>query len=110
MSGKDEAMQQHLADAGATKFIYFSCFGSGKSVVMVTAARDILKTINSVYIYMEGSPKSHAVYEKKLTEVGIVAGKTAFHTFSDTQWTSKSNNLDAIINTLPADIKILTEM
>lgn len=59
---------------------------------------------------MEGSLKRHAVYEKKLTEDAIVKVKTTLPSFLEMRWTAKSDNLNKIMNTLPAVMKMLIEM
>ncbi len=70
MSGKDEGVQQHLTAAGATKSIYFHCFAHRLNLVLekgvdtVPAVNDVFDIIGSIYRYLEGSPKRHALYEK----------------------------------------------
>ena len=116
MSGKDEGVQNHLTMAGADKSIYFHCFAHRlnlvleKSVDKVIPVRDILDIIGSIYKYMEGSPKRHAVYERKLQLKGIAKGKVALHSFSDTRWTARSDNLETIVNAMPAILEMLKEM
>eukprot|EP00794_Sanderia_malayensis_P009282 gene9282-10262_t len=116
MSGKDEGVQQHLTAAGATKSIYFHCFAHRlnlileKGVSTVPAVQDVFDTIGSIYRYLEGSPKRHALYERKLREKGITKGKIALHSLSDTRWAAKSDNLDTVVNTMPAIIEMLKEM
>ena len=116
MSGKDEGVQQHLTTAGATKSTYFHCFPHRlnlvleKSVDTVPAVNDVFDIIGSIYRYLEGSPKRHALYERKLREKGIMKGKITLHSLSDTRWAAKSDNLETVINTMPAIVEILKEM
>lgn len=116
MSGKDEGVQQqHLTAAGADKSIYFHCFARKlnlvleKSVNNVPSVNDVFDIIGSVYHYLEGSLKRHALYEDKLRVHGISEGKIALHTLSDTRWTARSNKLVVVFNTLPAIIKAMSE-
>lgn len=116
MSGKDEGVQQHLTAAGADKSVYFHCFAHRlnlvleKSVNNVPSVSDIFDTIGSIYHYLEGSPKRHAVYEEQLRIHGISTGKRALHTLSDTRWAARSDNLEVVVNTLPAIISMLKKM
>ena len=116
MSGKDEGVQQHLTAAGADKSIYFHCFAHKlnlvleKSVNNVPSVNDVFDIIGSVYHYLEGSPKRHALYEEKLQVHGISKGKMALHTLSETRWTARSDNLEVVFNTLPAIISMLKAM
>ena len=116
MSGKDEGVQQHLTAAGADKSIYFHCFAHKlnlvleKSVNNVPSVNDVFDIIGSVYHYLEGSPKRHALYQEKLQVHGISKGKIASHTLSDTRWTARSDNLEVVFNTLPAIISMLEAM
>ena len=71
---------------------------------------DVFDIIGSVYHYLEGSPKRHALYEEKLQVHGISKGKIALHTLSDTRWTAQSDNLEVVFNTLPAIISMLKAM
>ena len=116
MSGKDEGVQQHLTVAGADKSTYFHCFAHKlnlvleKSVKNVPYVNDVFDIIGCVYRYLEGSPKRHALYEEKLQVHDISQGKIALHTFSDTRWTARSDNLDVVLNTFPAIISMFKTM
>ena len=116
MSGKDEGVQQHLTAAGADKSIYFHCFAHKlnlvleKSVNNVPSVNDVFDIIGSVYHYLVGSPKRHALHEEKLQVHGISKGKIALHPLSDTRWTARSDNLEVVFNTLPAIISMLKAM
>ena len=116
MSGKDEGVQQHLTVAGADKSTYFHCFAHKLSLVLeksvknVPYVNDVFDIIGCVYRYLEGSLKRHALYEEKLQVHDISQGKIALHTFSDTRWTARSDNLDVVFNTLPAIISMLKTM
>ncbi len=89
MSEKDEGVQQHFTNSGATNSTYFHCFAHRlnlvleKSVATISTVNDFFDIIGSVYCFMEGSPKRHPVCERKLAEFGIAKGKTALHSFSD---------------------------
>lgn len=115
MSGKDEGVQQHLTEAGAEFSIYFHCFAHRLNLVLehsvetVPSVKAIFETIGDIYRYMEGSPKRHKVYEDHLKANGITSGKTALHSFSDTRWTARSDNLDVVMNVYPALLSMLTE-
>ena len=69
MSGKDEGVQQHLTAAGADKSIYFHCFAQKlnlvlqKSVNNVPSVNDVFDIVGSIYHYLEGSSKRHALYQ-----------------------------------------------
>lgn len=116
MSGKDEGVQEHITKAGASKSVYFHCFAHRlnlvleKSVNSVTVVNDVFDIIGSIYRYLEGSPKRHALYEEKLRTYSISTGKKALHTLSDTRWTARSDNLNVVLNTLPAIISMLQHM
>ena len=116
MLGKDEGVQQHLTAAGADKSVYFHCFAHRlnlvleKSVNNVSSVNDIFDVIGSIYRYLEGSPQRHALYEEKLQVHGISKGKQALHSLSDTRWTARSDNLEVVVNALPATISMLEEM
>ena len=71
---------------------------------------DVFDIISCVYRYLEGSLKRHALYEEKLQVHDISQGKIALHTFSDTRWTARSDNLDVVFNTLPVIISMLKTM
>ena len=58
---------------------------------------------------MEGSPQRHDIYEKHLHAKGITSGKTALHSFSDTRWAARSDNLEVVINVYPALLSIFEE-
>ena len=116
MSGKDEGVQQHLTAAGADKSTYFHCFAHKlnlvleKSVNNVPSVNDVFDIVGCVYLYLEGSPKRHALYEGELQVHGISKGKIALHALSDTRWTARSDNLEVVFNTLPAIISMLETM
>lgn len=116
MSGKDEGVQRHLTNAGADKSFYFHCFAHRlnlvleKSINEIAPVKDLFDTIGCIYRFMEGSPKRHAAYEKMLQAKSITKGKTALHSFSDTRWTARSDNLETVVNTMPALLAMLKEM
>lgn len=116
MSGKNEGVEQHLISGGADKSIYFHCFAHKlnlfleKNVSNVPSVNDVFDIIGSVYHYLEGSPKRHALYDEKLLVHGVLKGKIALHTLSDTRWTARSDNLEVVVNTLPALISMLKAM
>ncbi|XP_028416041.1 uncharacterized protein LOC114539612 [Dendronephthya gigantea] len=58
---------------------------------------------------MEGSPKSHKRYENHLKANGITSGKTALHSFSDTRWTARTDNLEVVMNVYPALLSMFKE-
>jgi len=62
------------------------------------------------YSVMEGSPKRINVYESKLKAAGVVKGRTALLSFSDTRWTARVDNLSALLNSLPAILATLEEL
>ena len=113
MSGKEEGVQNHLKEAGATYATYFHCFGHKlnlvleKSALSITSVIGVFSTIGDIYSFMEGSPKRHGVYEKFLKEKGINTGKTALHSFSDTRWSARSDNLEVILNAYSAIVSVM---
>ena len=108
MSGKDKGVQRHLTEAGAEFSIYFHCFAHKLNLVLeqsvetVPSVKEIFETIGDIYRYMEGSPKRHKVYENHLKANAITSGKTALHSFSDTRWTTRTANLEVLLNVYPA--------
>ena len=116
MSGKDNGVQQHLNEAGATLSLYFHCFAHclnlvlGKTAETLPLVKDVFDTIGSIYRVMEGSPQRTAVFEKMLKEFAISEGRTALRSVSDTRWTARVDNLSATANTLQALIAALTEL
>ena len=116
MSGKDNGVQQHLNEAGATLSLYFHCFAHclnlvlGKTAETLPLVKDVFDTIGSIYRVMEGSPQSTAVFEKMQKEFAISEGRTALRSVSDTHWTARVDNLSATANTLQAFIAALTEL
>ena len=90
MSGKDEGVQQHLTAAGADKSTYFHCFAHKLNLVLEKSVNNVpaVNDIGSIYRYLEGSLKRHALFEEKLQAHGISKGKVALHTLSDTRWTA----------------------
>jgi hypothetical protein len=115
MSGKDEGAQRHLTEAGAEFSIYFHCFAHKLNLVLqhsvetVQSVKAIFETIGDIYRYMEGSPKSHKIYENHLKANDITSGKTALHSFSDTRWTARTDNLKVVINVYPALLSMFKE-
>ena len=115
MSGKDEGVQRHLTEAGAEFSIYFHCFAHRLNLVLeqnvetVPSVKAIFETIGDIYRYMEGSPKRHKIYEDHLKANGITSGKTAMHSFSDTRWTARTDNLEVVINVYPALLSMFKE-
>ena len=59
---------------------------------------------------MDGSPKSHALYNEHVKQQQITSGKTALHALSDTRWTACSDNLDTIMNVYPALLSMFQQM
>ena len=116
MSGKDNGVQQHLNEAGATLSLYFHCFAHclnlvlGKTAETLPLVKDVFDTIGSIYRVMEGSPQRTAVFEKMLKEFAISEGRTALRSVSDTRWTARVDNLSATANTLQALIAALKEL
>ena len=114
MSGKDNGVQQHLNEAGATLSLYFHCFAHclnlvlGKTVEALPLIKDVFDTIGCIYRVMEGSPQRTAIFEKMLKEFAISEGRTALRSVSDTRWTARVDNLSATANTLQALIAALT--
>ena len=116
MSGKDEGVQQHLTAAGAEFSIYFHCFAHRLNLVLehsvqnVPTIKAIFETIGDIYRFMEGSPKRHNVYEDHLKEKNITSGKLALHSFSDTRWSARSDNLEVVMNVYPALLSMFKEL
>ena len=116
MSGKDEGVQQHLTEAGAEFSIHFHCFSQRLNLVLEHSVRDvqtikaIFETIGDIYRFMEGSPKRHKVYENHLKAKGITSGKIALHSFPDTRWSARSDNLEVVLNVYPALLSMFKEL
>ena len=116
MSGKGEGVQQHLTEAGAEFSIYFHRFAHRLNLVLEHSIKDIqtikaiFETIGDIYRFMEGSPKRHKVYENHLKAKGITSGKIALHSFSDTRWSARSDNLEVVLNVYPALLAMLKEL
>ena len=116
MSGKDNGVQQHLSESGATLSLYFHCFAHclnlvlGKTAETQPLVKDVFDTIGSIYRVMEGSPQRTTVFEKWLKEFSINEGRRALRSVSDTRWTARVDNLSATANILEALIAALREL
>jgi len=116
MSGKEKGVQKILTDAGASNSVFFHCFGHclnlvlGKCAETISDVKDVFEIIGAIYSVMEGSPKRINVYESKLKAAGVVKGRTALLSFSDTRWTARVDNLSALLNSLPAILATLEEL
>ena len=80
------------------------------SVENVSTVKTVFETIGDIYRFMDGSPKSRALYNEHVKQQQITSGKTALHALSDTRWTACSDNLDTIMNVYPALINVSTDV
>lgn len=115
MSGCNEGVQRHLTDSGASRSIYFHCYGHSLNLTLGYCAEKILSVasvfecLGTIYNILK-YPLRHEIFKKNILKHKIKQGKSEFTCQSSTRWTARVDNLNCFLNVHPALCDTLEEL
>lgn len=111
MSGQYSGLQTRIREINS-KAIFVHCYAHVLNLILVscctknTFAKYFFGTVESLYVFIEGSSKRHAIFIKSQQDCGLKRTYT-LKRLSDTRWSCRIDSLIALKSTLPAVLKTL---
>ena len=116
MSGQHTGVAARVREL-APNVIYIHCHCHLLSLSLQNACsqikniRNVLGTVNAIYNFVEGSPKTHAIFvENQETILNEGQRHLTIKLLSDTRWASRINAVQSILENLEVIISTLAEL
>ena len=107
---------QYLFAIDANFLVYFYCFAFQLKLILeqkienILTLKSVLETIGNFCRFMEGYLKRHSIHKTRFSAKRITSGKTTLHSLSDKRWSSRSDNLNCIVNVYFALLSMFQQM